>query len=382
MSSITLRRCTVDRKTGKTMYDVLAEEAQALGDSNLGAHEIDSTFFRASPDPKGNIFYQKSDGTPFVASFIAEIGSEGRGTWMAAYYKKSPPAHKLAMTDASSKSHRMVLALRCPTGAPPEICSMFRNGLAACDTIRGGDEIHEADNNERFDVTEWINGEEDARAEDMVLLVRLHPTYEVPYSSAKQESSPSSRTPRKRISKVGPAANPDDLPHSMDEVDMAHSEPTERKIGDKYPPSKLSDHWGPYFAHEKAELVQRDYTDKEGKLIAPEELYATLTEGTLVLVMVSLATYVIRDQKTEKGVPLPDKKIYHVLVDRLKVLDRGDVQPWNPPVPEMPEARVYSPMTPQRKARDDATDTAFNAFGLKSSPSPPKRARRAGTGSL
>ncbi|KAJ6615919.1 hypothetical protein B0H10DRAFT_2219932 [Mycena sp. CBHHK59/15] len=144
----------------------------------------------------------------------------------------------------------------------------------------------------------------------------------------------------------------------MDEVDTAHSEPTERKIGDKYPPSKLSHYWGPYFAHEKAELVQRDYTDKEGKLIAPEELY-----------------------KTEKGVPLPDKKIYHVLVDRLKVLDRGDVQPWNPPVPEMPEARVYSPMTPQRRARDDAPDTAFNAFGLKSSPIPPKRARRTRTGS-
>ncbi|KAJ6612936.1 hypothetical protein B0H10DRAFT_2277579 [Mycena sp. CBHHK59/15] len=368
MSSITLRRCTVDQKTGKTMYDVLAEEAQALGDSNLGAHEIDSTFFRASPDPKGNIFYRKSDGTPFVASFIAEIGSEGQGTWMAAYYKKSPPAHKLLKV--SSHGPRPSL----PHWRSTRNRSMFRNGLAACDTIRGGDEIHEADNNERFDVTEWINGEEDARAEDMVLLVRLHPTYEVPYSSAKQESSPSSRTPRKRISKVGPAANPDDLPHSMDEVDTAHSEPT-------VPPSKHSDHWGPYFAHEKAELVQRDYTDKEGKLIAPEELYATLTEGTLVLVMVSLATYVIRDQKTEKGVPFPDKKIYHVLVDRLKVLDCGDAQPWNPPVPEMPEARVYSPLTPQRRARDDAADTAFNAFGLKSSPSPPKRARRAGTGS-
>jgi hypothetical protein len=85
----------------------------------------------------------------------------------------------------------------------------------------------------------------------------------------------------------------------------------ERKIGDKYPPSKLSDHRGLYFAHDKAELVQRDYTDKDGKLIAPEELYATLTEGTLVLVVrvVSLATYVIRDQKTESGVSPPGKKV-------------------------------------------------------------------------
>ncbi|KAJ7894684.1 hypothetical protein B0H14DRAFT_3426713 [Mycena olivaceomarginata] len=93
------------------MYDFWAEEARALGDSNLGAHEIDSTFFRASPDPKGNIFYQKSDGTLFVATFVTEIGSEAQGTWMAAHPKKSLPTRKLLMTDANSKSHHMVLAL-------------------------------------------------------------------------------------------------------------------------------------------------------------------------------------------------------------------------------------------------------------------------------
>ncbi|KAJ6618523.1 hypothetical protein B0H10DRAFT_2189507 [Mycena sp. CBHHK59/15] len=262
-----------------------------------------------------------------------KLDLKARGLGWLHITRNPPPAYKLPMTDASSKSHRMVLAL----------C----NGLAACDTIRGGDETHEADNNERFDVTEWIIGEEDARAEDMVLLV--------PYSSAKQESSPSFRTPRKRISKVGPAANPDDLPHSMDEVDTAGLKPT---------------------SSSNAELVQRDYMDKEGKLIAPEELYATLTEGTLVLVMVSLATYVLKDQKTEKGDPLPDKKIYHMLVDRLKVLDRGDAAPWNPPVPAVPEARLYSPMaSPQRRGRNDAADTAFNAFRSKSSPSPAKRRR-------
>ncbi|KAJ7795455.1 hypothetical protein B0H14DRAFT_3495918 [Mycena olivaceomarginata] len=152
-------------------------------------------------------------------------------------------------------------------------------------------------------------------------------------------------------------------------MDIVPPESTKRKIGDKYPPSKLSDHRGPYFAHDKAELVQRNYTDKDGKLIGPEELYATLTEGTLVLVVlvVSLATYVIRDQKTESGVSPPGKKIYHVLIDRLKVLDCGDAEPWNPPVPEILEARVYSPMT--------------NVFGSKSSPSLPKRARHSGAGS-
>jgi hypothetical protein len=95
MSSITLRRCTVDRKTLKTMYDRFLEEAQAMGDALLSAHEIDVSFFRDKPNARGNVYYHTSDGTPFSANFIAEIGSEAQGTWMASYQKKTPPAHKL-----------------------------------------------------------------------------------------------------------------------------------------------------------------------------------------------------------------------------------------------------------------------------------------------
>ncbi|KAJ7463133.1 hypothetical protein B0H11DRAFT_2241109 [Mycena galericulata] len=53
--------------------------------------------------------------------------------------------------------------------------------------------------------------------------------------------------------------------------------------------------------------------------------------------LLTFATYVITDQKTEKGEPKQDKKVYHVLVDRLRILDRGNAEPWNPPVPAMPE---------------------------------------------
>jgi hypothetical protein len=77
------------------MYDVVAEDALALGDFNLSSHEIDVTFFRSEPDSKGNIHYETPDATDFVASFIAEIGSQDQGTWMAAYPKKPPPAFKL-----------------------------------------------------------------------------------------------------------------------------------------------------------------------------------------------------------------------------------------------------------------------------------------------
>ncbi|KAJ7838946.1 hypothetical protein B0H14DRAFT_3869894 [Mycena olivaceomarginata] len=354
MSSITLRRCSVDRKTGKTMYDRFLEEAQAMGDAILSAHEIDVSFFRDKPNARGNIHYHTSQGTPFLANFIAEIGSEAQGTWMASYHKKTPPPYKLPYTDANSRSHRMVLALRCPTGAPEGLCSMFQNGAAVYDALRVSDEIEEAKNGENFELTAC-------------------PTYEIPYTNNSALSAP--RTPRRRITKVGSTTGTSE---SASDVDMAQT--VERKVGDTYPPSVLSDHRGPCFAHEKAVVTQRDYTDAEGNLIAPAELYSTLVEGTLVLVTVYFATYIMKDQTNDRGEPQPDRKVYHLIVDKLKVLDHGDGEPWNPPIPMMPERRAYSPGTsPKKRARDNAVDAAFNNFG-KASPSSSKRQKRNTTG--
>lgn len=78
-------------------------------------------------------------------------------------------------------------------------------------------------------------------------------------------------------------------------------ETSERRVGDTYPPKKLPDHRGEYFNHSKARLVQRDFKDIDGTLIAPHELYEKLTEGTLILVQVSLVTYIIADDKKKVG---------------------------------------------------------------------------------
>ncbi|KAJ7112152.1 hypothetical protein C8R44DRAFT_985147 [Mycena epipterygia] len=367
MSSLTVRRCTVNNKTGKTMYDGFVEEAEALGDTSLAVHEIDRTFFRAKPDSKGNIYYEKLDGTPFMASFVAEIGSEAQGTWLAAYPKKTPPLYKLPFTDVTSKSHRQILALRCPTGAPPELRKGFRNGAAVVDGVRGADETQEAVRGETFEVTESVVYEEREGdpADNIVVLVRLHTTFEVPQGS---NNSSAPRTPRRRITKVD--STPNDASDGPGDVNMEGSQVTERKVGDTYPPSKLPEVQGPFYALDKAQLVQRDYRDVDNSLIGPHELTAKLTEGTLVLVMLSFATYVITDQKFEI------LQIYHVQVDKLRILDHGNGERWILPPPTMPERR-FSPSTPsRRRARDDAADAAFDSFGTKSSPSPAKKPKR------
>lgn len=42
----------------------------------------------------------------------------------------------------------MILALRCPTGAPNGLASMFQNAAAVYDTLRAADEKLETDNSE------------------------------------------------------------------------------------------------------------------------------------------------------------------------------------------------------------------------------------------
>ncbi|KAJ7254601.1 hypothetical protein C8J57DRAFT_1722133 [Mycena rebaudengoi] len=93
----------------------------------------------------------------------------------------------------------------------------------------------------------------------------------------------------------------------------------ERQVGDTYDPNLLPDHRGSYFNHEEATLVQRDIRDHDDTLIAPHEIYSRLTEGTLFTALISFQTYV-----------------YHIAVERLKVIDKGYGSPWYHPAPTIP----------------------------------------------
>ncbi|KAJ7791030.1 hypothetical protein B0H14DRAFT_3161100 [Mycena olivaceomarginata] len=256
----------------------------------------------------------------------------GRLSWPASWPRSDPtfkglgwrliPRRPLRPIDYRSRTQ-----LRNPISrfSPFVVLLAFRNGAAVVDGVRGADETLEA-----------------ARGE-------------VPQGS-NNPSAP--RTPRRRITKVdSTSTDASDVPGDVDMVLRAHRPP--RKVGDTYPSSMLPEVQGPFYALDKARLFQRDYRDADNSLIAPWELTRKLVEGTLVLVMVSFVTYV-----------------YHVQVDKLRILDPGNGEPSTPPVPVLPEHR-FSPSTPsKRRPRDDATDAAFDSFGTKlSSPSPNKKSR-------
>ncbi|KAJ7032615.1 hypothetical protein C8F04DRAFT_1184797 [Mycena alexandri] len=73
-----------------------------------------------------------------------------------------------------------------------------------------------------------------------------------------------------------------------------------------------------------------------------------------VITQTLTGTLLRRTSKNDRGDMQVDRKslistqqLYH-LVEDLK-LDRGDGEPWDPPIPTMPEHRTYSPALPSQK---------------------------------
>ncbi|KAJ6591957.1 hypothetical protein B0H10DRAFT_1960636 [Mycena sp. CBHHK59/15] len=112
-------------------------------------------------------------------------------------------------------------------------------------------------------------------------------------------------------------------------------------------------------------------------LIALFELKNVLTEGTFFSAQVTMHTYIFY------GNGIPSKvsfklisrahfhqtnsriQVYHLYVDKLRVLDKGYGAAWQIPIPSFPVAGPSGPSTPspkKRKERDDTADDAFEAF--------------------
>ncbi|KAJ7611287.1 hypothetical protein FB45DRAFT_1037619 [Roridomyces roridus] len=365
MPSFRTRRTTIiDNQQNKTPYDIWLDELNDSGNASLAKHACGKIFTAADPDQKGNVRFKKLDKTPFRATLIAEVGSEADGTHLSALPKQLPPSFKLPLDDFNAmKGNRMSFGLRRPTGAPADLCKAFRNAAFACDSVRNADLVEEEKNGQVFNAFESVNVKPGEDGEDDITIVlKLHPTFELPASAASTPATPRSR---RRITR---APSPTDEEPPKDSVADAEGDVDMdgcRTVGDKYPATVFpeirdasSKIWK---ATNKVVAPQREYKDIDGSLIAPHELRNKFTEGTLVLVIVELVTYVIKDQ---------GKKIYHVLADKVKILDYGNGEPW---VVASPEER--SVPSPAKRPRDEALDTAFDNFGAKASPSKKSKKR-------
>ncbi|KAJ6453628.1 hypothetical protein DFH09DRAFT_42866 [Mycena vulgaris] len=352
-TSVATRRNLINVNDNTTIYSRVMDTLNKMGSANLATHDFGRTFHRKFDDTgKFGKYFCKD--LKFTANIVAEVGSETEGTWLAAYPKKLP-ANKLPLND-SSTPHRMVIAARCPTGAPRDLTAAFGDFLAVADKVRGDDYTEEEATGEKFsNIVEWVVRSDGHPTEPGdIMLLRLPPTYEKPRNKNEAVEATPTKTRTRNKKSTDPSQDIE-----MSAANAWRSAVKERQIGDTYDPDSLPDHRGPYFAHQTSQLVQRDHRDEEDKLIAPYELYKTLTEGTLFSARISFETFVFKDEKFSS-------KIYHIYVERLKILDKGYGRAWNPPIPSLPSPSA--PSTPMKRGRepepeaDKAVDDAFDNF--------------------
>ncbi|KAF8214482.1 hypothetical protein K438DRAFT_880770 [Mycena galopus ATCC 62051] len=349
LMTLTNRRNNPGPDGTPSIYQASLDVLNRPDSHSLARHEIHRTFTRSihQDENQGKTFIDYvniNNQKTLTVHIVGEVGSESQGTWLGAY-PKNLPAHKLPLND-NSNAHRMVIAARCPTGAPPDLQAAWKGGMGAIEEVLFEDKDTANAAGEAYRVTPWAGRSDgDKKKAFDIMFLKLEPTYEKLIRNVRESDGPRER-------------NRPSTSIFQKDADIQAATPT-RKVGDTYDPDMFSEHRGDFFDHSPdIKLIQRDYQNVDKSLIAPFELKNVLTEGTFFSAQVTLHTYIFYGS----GVP---SKIYHLYVNKLQILDKGYGAAWQIPIPPFPVANHSGPSTPspkKRKERDDAADDAFGAF--------------------
>ncbi|KAJ7812520.1 hypothetical protein B0H14DRAFT_2605744 [Mycena olivaceomarginata] len=234
----------------------------------------------------------------------------------------------------------MVIAARCPTGAPADLQAAWKGFIAALEDVYFED-LDAADvANESYRLAPWAGRSDgDKKKASNNLYLKLEPTYEkasnkkvrepegprernrcgsavctphrVPYRAESgswllvpcpippsQRSQPLRSNPRLRLHRNRPSTSTSSATVQSN-IPMQTTTPT-RQVGDTYDPDMFSEHRGNYFDHSlDIKIIQRDHRDADNSLIPPWELKKIPTEGTFFSAQVTLQTYIF----SGNGVP-------------------------------------------------------------------------------
>ncbi|KAF8344843.1 hypothetical protein F5887DRAFT_917856 [Amanita rubescens] len=254
---------------------------------------------------------------PFTAWVFGEIAPRAVGTLHQAsgnHYIGRHPQYNLINDDTRVKDAFM---LKVPTDAPRDLMYLFDYQLTVLNSIRVDDEQLEQENQQNVEAVEWLRPSNPDKAADL-MCIYMGPKYIV--ASSTSTSSGAKRRGRsakqQRIMVSAPAPVTDSSQSDTTPLTIPTG-PSEVKIGALYDPRLLDDYGGPLFNHHQAKLVQRHIVDEDGNLTAPWLEYDKLRTGTVVLMRISLRTYSVPNNYTQK-------KFYQIYADRVKVLMRSD----------------------------------------------------------
>ncbi|KAJ7648251.1 hypothetical protein DFH06DRAFT_1135694 [Mycena polygramma] len=272
------------------VYTSIAKQIEAMGSEALANLEYPDHITRRIEEWSGNYKYLGKDGNELRVSIIGEILGPSQGTLIRAqgnHYARS--ADKVKDT----------IALGIPTCASVPMHNTVLNQIIAANQITTADADEFKRKGEVFFLPLfnpvmklWTKSSSEARRQHDTMIIHMQPKYATPTAAGAPKVE---RTAKRKLDDT------DDIdavqePKSIDDLRV----PTdllddEIKIGAFYEPALLPDFGGSYFNLQKNKLVQHDIRDMKGALIPPWKIYEALRPGTLVLVLITLHCFKMKD---------------------------------------------------------------------------------------
>ncbi|KAK7053073.1 hypothetical protein VNI00_004394 [Paramarasmius palmivorus] len=338
------------------IYERLEKIVANMDVASMANAEVDRDFFRRSADSwSANYGFRNPAGQEFSANVFGEILGEKHGTFLGAKGNHYPGPNEdmpKIITDGTKIKPSIVIGQ--PTKIPETLADVYYDQLCTFNTVRESDRQTEAYDGETFErVKEITKAVKPGQVANAIILMGglLYTTHADENGGSSRNQSPAKKPLKKR--KAAAIDDKEDSETAVPETKRIN-EPLPRnqlpgretvRVGAFYDPRVFPDYGGPVFSHRLAQVIQPDWRDSEGNLIPPWAWWDVLRPGTLIMASVSIVVWVIGSGENKK-------KVYHAVIQSLRVVDRSGVQV-KLPVPK--HSSVAVPTAP-------ATDSASQAL--------------------
>ncbi|KAJ7891180.1 hypothetical protein B0H13DRAFT_1524774, partial [Mycena leptocephala] len=299
-------------------YDSIADQIEAMGQEALANLDYPDTITRHIEDWSKNHKYLGQDGNELRVSVVGEILGPAQGTIIRAngnFYAR--PGDKVSPSPIDDKTKvKDTIALGIPTCATVKMYNTVLNQIICATQITAAN----ADEDKRKGLVRVVLS---------LLPVTDEPSFRILFSTTAMtlKMLQSRRKKRKwRFLAVSCQPTPfngviHSVLHLADEI----------QLGAFYEPSLLPDFGGDYFNLVKNKLVQHDIRDVHSNLVPPWKIYEALRPGTLVLVLVTLHCFVMKDDSSKEP---RERKVYQMNAESIRILAESDedVEPRTRPI--------------------------------------------------
>ncbi|KAJ3846311.1 hypothetical protein EV368DRAFT_89235 [Lentinula lateritia] len=318
------------------VYNCLGDAFAAMGCAAIANADVNSTFFRYSPNKLQSdcYYYCDNESAEYSGNVFGEILEQAHGTFLGARgnHYPGPNNYKPYQITDQTKA-RCSKVLGCPSFASEQLQTIGHNQL--CTFI--GVHTSEADNGNICNVKEIVKSVVPGGAINAITL-----TSGLLYTTSKRLSKSihdelfavNMRSYRKRPL-TGRSRSPVVVSDKSD-VQLAWPNESEIYVGAEYDHCLMPDYGGELFTLKKAKLVQPDWRDINGALIMPWHNYSSLRPGTLVVA---------------------NSQVYQALINHLQVVGESDI---NISVPVLLRSKGNSGSTSEGPSHDPGTDAFAN----------------------